>query len=206
MIRRPGLAVVLAAVGALASGCMAFSTAESPFHAGARNQGSWLEGGRANGPGNDNYFVGWVLEDFPETEYKARNYFTFDLTDACEAGGVILKVTRFTQTAPIAYKLFDVTTPADVLNAETAQDPAVFEDLGSGTSFGTFNVTPGDRAEVVSFPLNRAGVAAYNDARGGFFSIGGAAPDASLGEYLFGHSGESQGAQHLLAVCKDQPA
>lgn len=205
MIRRLGLPVVLMAVATLASGCMAFSTADSPFHAGVRNQGTWVNGGDANGPGNDNYLVGWVFENNPETENIARNYFTFDLTDACEAERVILRATRFSQTAPITYTLFDVTTPAGPLNAENAYDAAVFEDLGSGTSFGSFNVSPGDAAQVLSFPLNAAGVAAYNSARGGFYSIGGSAPDAEPGDYLFGFSGTSQGSQHLIAICRDQP-
>jgi hypothetical protein len=205
MIRRVGLLVLLITVGAVATGCMAFSTADSPFHQGVRNQGSWVEPGHASGPGNDNYLVGWVYEQDPFTDWNVRNYFTFDVTDACEAEQVILRATRFLQTAPITYALYDVSTSAGDLNVESGENHEIYADLGSGASFGTFNVPQGDDSDVLTFSLNSAGVAAFNAARGGFFSIGGAAPNASQGQYLFGASGFSQGVQHLIAVCADQP-
>ncbi len=198
---RLALLAVLMVIGASASGCMAFTTSDSPFHQGIRNQGSWRADGFGNGPGNDNYFTGWLVTSDPTEDVVVRNYFTFDLTDACAARAVTLRISRFDQTAPISYELHDVSTPAQALNAETGRDVSIYEDLGSGTSFGRFDIPEGDPSGVLTLPLNAAGVAAYNAARDGFFSIGGSAPQADPGEYVFGASGFSQGTQHLIAIC-----
>jgi hypothetical protein len=81
----------------------------------------------------------------------------------------------------------------------------IFDDLGSGTSFGSFPVPTGGASDVLSFPLNSAGVAAYNAARGGFFSIGGRTSEDAEGFedwYLFGGAQPPVGGtQQLVAAC-----
>jgi hypothetical protein len=59
------------------------------------------------------------------------------------------------------------------------------------------------RDEVLSFPLNAAGLAAISTARGGFFSIGGALSPSDNG-FLFGFSGNS-GTQELVITCGALP-
>jgi hypothetical protein len=176
-----------------------FSTSQSEFDPGVRNQG-WWSATDANVDNNDNYIVG----SYGGTSIF-RNFFTFDLSSACVASSVTLRLTRFGQTGPLTYTLFDVSTPATTLNANDGISATIFNDLGSGISFGSFPVAPGSVDEVLSFPLNAAGVAAFNAARGGFFSIGGSAvplprPDQDL--TLFASSNAPPvGTQELTVTC-----
>lgn len=142
-----------------------FTTAQSPFPGSLRNQG-WWSPTSSNHDVNPNYIAGSYDGD-------NRNFFSFDLSSACQATEVTLQLTRFRQTGSLTYSLFDVSTPAAVLNANNGTSQAIFDDLGSGTAFGSFPVDPGAETDILSFRLNPAGVAGFNAARGGFFSIGG---------------------------------
>jgi hypothetical protein len=168
-----------------------FSTSQSEFDPGVRNQGWWSANSVVlNSDSNDNYIV----------DSEQRNFFSFDLSSACQASGVTLQLTRFDQFGTLTYSLFDVSTAAATLNTNDGASPTIFEDLGSGTSFGSFPVAAGAETDVLSFTLNAAGVAAFNAARGGFFSIGGSVAGAS--GYLFGFSGPpASGTQQLVVTC-----
>jgi hypothetical protein len=95
--------------------------------------------------------------------------------------------------------VFDVSTPAATLNANEGTSQTIFDDLGTGTSFGSFPVADGAADDVLSFALNAAGVAAFNAARGGFFSTGGSSSEGAFG-YLFGFS-FGVGTQQLVVTC-----
>jgi len=178
-----------------------FTTSQSEFDPGVRNQG-WWSATFANGDDNPNYFAG-VVTVRPGEAHVLRNFLSFDLASACRPGAVTLQLTRFTQTQALTYLLFDVSTPAPVLNANDGTSAAIFGDLGSGTSFGGSSVAPGAPGDVLSFPLNAAGVAAFDAARGGFFSIGGStgAFEASPEDaFIYGNS-EVSGTQQLVVRC-----
>ena len=200
----------VAAVCALALGAPAaapaaitqtFTTSQSEFTPGVRNQG-WWNATFANGDDNDNYFAGVVTQAGP-TPVVLRNFFSFDLSSACRAATVTLQLTRFTQTRPLPYSLFDVSTPAPALNANNVVSPAIFADLGTGPAFGTFQVATGAPDDVLDFPLNVTGVTAFNAARGSFFSLGGsigALEGSSEDAFIFGNS-ERAGIQQLIVTC-----
>jgi hypothetical protein len=174
-----------------------FTTSQSEFDAGTRNQG-WWSPTLANQDSNDNYIVGNADPSFG----PARNFFSFNLASACPASKVTLQLTRFDQTGTLTYSLWDVSTPAATLNNNAGASPTIFDDLGSGTSFGSFAVADGAETDVLSFPLNPAGVAAFNAARGGFFSVGGQTPgETSPPSYIYGFSGGPNGTQQLVATC-----
>jgi len=174
-----------------------FATSQSAFDPGVRNQG-WWSPTFPNFAFNDNYVAGQPV-DLGGSLY--RNFFSFDLSSACPASSVTLQLTRFDQTGPLTYSLFDVSTPAATLNANEGTSQAIFDDLGSGTSFGSFPVADGGADDVLSFPLNAAGVAAFNAARGGFFSVGGKTPaEASFGNNIYGFSGPGAGGTQQLVV------
>lgn len=69
--------------------------------------------------------------------------------------------------------LFDFTGSISSLDNGTG-GTAAFNDLGTGTSFGTANVSTASNGAVVSFTLNSAGLAAFNNARGGQIAVGAA--------------------------------
>jgi hypothetical protein len=196
LTRRLALATILcttalAAPAAQAVTVQTFSTLQSPFTPGTRNQGWWspsIVPFRSNG----NYIVqAGFFHDF----------FSFDLASACAPVAATLRLTRFNQTAPLEFSLWDVSTPAATLNLARGPNQAIYDDLGSGTRFGGFPVATGAPTDVLSFRLNAAGVAAVGAARGGFFSIGGSSggPDT---QWLFGFSGPpASGVQELALTC-----
>jgi hypothetical protein len=184
------IVLAVAAPAADAATTQTFSTSQSQFTAGVRNQGWWST--TIPRSVSANYIVQPTF---------FRDFFTFDLRSACSAVGVTLHLTRFDQTGPLTYSLFDVATPAVALNTGTGLDRAIYDDLGSGTRFGTFPVAPGALTDVLSFALNGAGVSAFDAARGGFFSVGGSSDGPST-DYLYGFSGPpGSGVQQLAVTC-----
>ena len=173
-----------------------FHTSESQFLPGTDNQGWWSDTTDSR-DANDNYFVGRL------GTRRVRNFFTFDLSSL--SGRVIsatLEVRRYggRGQATETLGLFGVSTDPATLNHNVGRDSAIFDDLGSGTSYGTFTVsTSGSSSGTVSYPLNSDGVAAVEAAAGGFFSIGGALLSISgVGsQYLHGSS-SGTGIQRLV--------
>jgi hypothetical protein len=197
--------VALAVVGVVALPATAgavtvqtFTTSQNMFDEGVRNQG-WWSPTFANSDDNDNYVVGGGAV-IGRPEVTVRNFFTFDLSSACAAGAVELRLTRFDQFQSETFALFDVSTPTATLNNNAGTSQAIFDDLGSGTGFGSFPVPDGRASDVLRFPLNAAGVGAFNAARGGFFSIGGSIPNAAPTSHIFGAS-QGAGTQQLVVTC-----
>lgn len=206
LIALTGLLSLVAAAPAHAE-FLSFDTSQSPFTPGYDNQGYHRSTGNrvAN---NDNYLVGWV-----QTSIVYRNFFTFDLSDLDPALNVVsarLEVRRAgsypfgipnTQT----YQLFDVSTDAQTLNLTLLNDSAIFEDLGTGASYGTFDVPSGPSADTLTFNLNAAALTDIQAAAGGFFSIGGnidlTGKDLTQDQALFVGSGSgtaTNGIQRLV--------
>ena len=132
-----------------------------------------------------------------------RNYFTFVVpASTCRADTATLNVKRFDQTVSLTYTLHDVSTLPPVIWTPTVEPtPTVFNDLGTGVVYGHYAVplpNPPARNDILNFALNPAGVAAFNAARGGYFSVGGAASPTAGDEYLFGNSIDPQ---HLTIHC-----
>jgi len=130
-----------------------------------------------------------------------RNYFTFNLSSLA-AGTVTtsatLEITRAGQFAPVTIEFFDVSPSAATLNAKNASpSAAIYDDLGTGTSYGAFNVGTGDIHDVLSFSLNAAALTDIQSHAGTFFSVGGALQTPG---HLFSGSGQTA---HLVIQTAD---
>jgi hypothetical protein len=180
-----------------------FDTTQSPFTPGVKNQGWWSDT-RPNTDANENYFIG--LETI-QTDGLSRNFFTFDLSSLDLVGSVVtsavLELTRFgyvTASPSETIEFFDVSTAAATLNHNVGTSAAIFEDLGTGVSYGSFVVPSYSSSNVLTltFSLNQAALAAITSATGNFFSIGGTLQTIDeLREGLFGGSGFSPSIQRL---------
>jgi hypothetical protein len=160
------------------------STDMSQFDAGIDNQG-WWSATFGNSDTNDNYFTGFL-----SPADTLRDFFTFDIsgltpTDPVTSATLMLtKYTAASDTGAAAHSLtfFDVSTDPATLNMNDGVSAAIFTDLGSGASYGSFSVLVdniNDTVTVLSFLLNAAAVADINAALAGgatFFSVGGAGP------------------------------
>jgi hypothetical protein len=175
-----------------------FNTFETPFNAPDDNQGWWhsILGHSQNG----NYIVG------RESQFAIfHNFFTFDLSSLSDPiVAARLEIQRFSSNSldpTETYELFDVSTDAATLNAFGPANAAIFNDLGTGNSYGAFVLDIGaNPADLLSFPLNNTAVNDINAAAGGFFSVGGvvtSAPFFAFDQTLFGASGSS-GIQRLV--------
>jgi len=108
------------------------------------------------------------------------------------------------------FGLFDVSTDAVTLNNNVGTSLSIYDDLGSGVSYGEFEIlSEGLSTDVLSFELNAAAIADINAGKGGWFSIGGAllsfgSPVGSGTEGLFGSS-EDGGVQRLVLEVIPEP-
>lgn len=172
-------------------------TFKNPVGGLSNNQGWWNNKQTNPNPVNTNYFAGRQLGDESE---EFRNYFSFDLSGI--SGIVVsarLEVVRYLSREGAAYQLFDVSTSPEDLARRQIIDLDVFNDLGTGTSYGTFNIGAGEREDLLSFLLNDDALLDINASLGSFFSIGGvSANNVSL--FLFSHSG---GIQRLVLETED---
>jgi hypothetical protein len=194
-----------------AAGCevVAFDTSQSRFRPGLDNQGTAFgdaqdpDVGWWNGPLSAAYPVGFAWE----APFELRNYFTFDLASlaAGSATGavVVLRNGNDWSSGPGGlYRLRDVVTEADALNLRTARPQPVYTDLGTGPVYGAKRIIKATATgPVVRIRLNEAGVAAINEAAGGFFSVGGRltslTEDEQRGYSILWYSSSSYGVQRL---------
>jgi hypothetical protein len=180
------------------------STKDKPFKAGSPNQG-WWSATLDNWNGNANYAVG-IAEGV-----ELRDFFTFHL--ASVRSRVIfarLEISARTNDGdalggdPIeTLGLFDVSTPARRLNLNRGADEDIFTDLGSGVSYGSFEVDTLASPDVLSFRLNQKAIRDINRHRGQYFSVGGRLLSAEPGsgeQYLFGYTNETQSARLVMKV------
>jgi hypothetical protein len=142
---------------------------------------------------NQNYITGnFAVEN--------RSFFVFDLT------GVSSPITAATLNlfnpgiascclgyvspdSTETFALMDVSTPVTTLVA-TGTNPAIFNDLGSGTMFGSYVASAADNGTTISIALNAAGIAALNAALGSTIAFGGVLTTLSPlpNQYVFGFS------------------
>ena len=191
---------------ALASGSRAavIGGVAQPVTVNASASGWWDSTG-SHTASNSNYLVGQV---FP-TQY--RDFFAFNL-NAVNVPILSAQLNVFNPStgysSPLSsdtYSLFDVSTPISSLEATGGGQTSIFNDLGSGVSYGSQSITTANNGGNVSITLNAAGVAALNSDLGGQFAVGGALTSivGSDTQTLFGFSGLSPGAVQLVLTLAD---
>ena len=194
-----------------ASTTQTLTTADSQVTPGINNQGWWTpDSSNPNDNSNDNYFVGTCGDSCNGPGSRHRNFFTFDVSSL--TGTVVsatLKLQRFYGHGDPTerFGLFGVATPSVTLNQNNGTSQAIYDDLGSGPSFGAFDVsTSGSPNDVVSFALNARGIQGLENQRAGLgvFAIGGSLLSEDSGDdFLFGWSGAA--AQSLEVVTTTAP-
>ncbi|MEW4527898.1 hypothetical protein [Maioricimonas sp. JC845] len=163
---------------------MTLDTSQSSFTPGVKNQGWWSSSQTAQDD-NANYVV---AESY-------RSFFTFDISlVAGEVEEASLFLTRFSVSGEDAENVgfFDVSTEAATLNNNIGINLGIFDDLGTGSSYGVLTVAGpglGQREDVLELQLSAAAIADINASRGGFFSIGAKIlTDEGDGDFVFGGS------------------
>jgi hypothetical protein len=118
--------------------------------------------------------------DFCERPIVFHNFFMFDLGGLGPVSSATLRIPNDTTTTTGTYTVFDVSTPVSELTARTGPtDPnfeQIFDDLASGTPFGSIVLSPDSSGTITSIVFNAAGIAAINNSLGGQFAVGGDFP------------------------------
>ena len=179
------VASVLTAAMPAEADVIVFNTSDRPFTSGSDNQG-WWSATLQNVDANDNYFTGQTAGAGPAAAVT-RSFFTFDLSSLRLGKQMLVSATLelarygwpFGPDPRETVEFFDVSTAADVLNHNTGSSHAIFNDLGSGTSYGSFVVPEYDGSGLLqfvplSFALADSALLDIRAAAGGFSQSGGA--------------------------------
>lgn len=148
----------------------------------------WHANNSAHTTENDNTITGL----YTSTTYNS--YYVFPLTGF--AASVITAVTLEIELeaynsadASETVSLWDVTATSTAVET-TASDATIYNDLASGTTYGTFTATSAQVGSVLSVPLAAKAAMDATTKLGGDFVIG-AHLDATPGYVRFGHTGSS---------------
>lgn len=139
------------------------------------DSGTYTDFGRHR-PDNTNYVAGNCMDcDNGLPGVVFRNFFVFDtstLTGPITSG--ILRLRNGYVAAAGIYSVFDVSTAIDILRTEHTDAVGIYDDLGSGVSYGSAAVLTTDETgrTFVDVTLNADAIAAIN-ASNGLFALGG---------------------------------
>ena len=144
----------------------------------AFDSGWWASFGSHN-PNNPIYFAG-LVPGFAEL----RNFVAFDVPeDVTNLFNAELRLFNpasppgdgyFSADPTETFEVFDVVTPVPELVAGGDGRVDIFEDLGTGSSYGSRVVSADDNGTVVSIDLNQDAIDDIRAASGGQFATGGA--------------------------------
>ena len=169
-----------------------YSTAQSEFLSGTYNQGWWSSGPGHTSPfndNNDNHFTGLTYDGD-----TLRSFYTFDLSGLTGyVTNAVLSLRHSDQANTVNLSLWDVSTPADIVNRNGGLNLNIFNDLGSGKSYGSFVVPTGGFNRYFDLALNDQALQDINAAKG-FFTIGAS---VDPGQAIFGNSGEVDDVVYL---------
>lgn len=122
----------------------------------------------------DAYYAGWDFQEF-------RSFFVFDIEPLTEtATGAT--ITLWNPSAAYigldpseTFALWNVSTDVADLVANQEDAIAIFDDLGSGTQFGSIEISAADDGSYIVITLNAAAVSAINSlvGAGGAIAFGG---------------------------------
>ena len=155
----------------------------------AQNAG-WYSQTGLHTTGNTNYIAGNVQYSIGAMDYSFifHNFFIFDLGNINEPiTSATLQVHSYEIKGIGTYNLFDVLTPPDMLDINTADSVDTFEDLGIGTTFGSFDASPDKSFQTLQLTLNQSALNAINSAHG-LFAIGGSFSTNLNNSFIFGAS------------------
>ncbi|KIO50003.1 hypothetical protein SQ11_03675 [Nitrosospira sp. NpAV] len=151
------------------------TTTAGNFFVATSSSGWWNSEG-AHKQINTNYIAG-VARGCCGSDANFNNFFTFDLsnvTGSVLSASLTLNSWDIVGPGPLDYSLFDITSPLPEVRATaTGNDLSIYNDLMSGSIYGSFSYTEADENKLRSIVLNSIGISALNGALGGEFGIGG---------------------------------
>jgi hypothetical protein len=186
----------------------------STFLIDATDSGQYSSEGD-HAPGNFNYVTGNTSD-----RLQRRNFFVFALPATLET--ILSAELRLTNPGPPnpgyqsdnsseTYVLRDVSTSITNLMAGGSGLTAIYQDLGTGTTYGSVVVSAASNGTIVTITLNESFIsAAQAIGGGGFIALGGALStldsDPKTTEFVFGFTGASLSQSKLALTTIPEPA
>lgn len=178
------------------------STSDAPIEGTISNQGWWADVAVNANTSNVSPFLGTTNNS------DHRNFFTFfvpsSLSGSQIASATLLQgrgVSSPDNETEETIGLFDVTTNPTTLNHNEGLNLSIWNDLGSGASYGQFIVPgSGPNTTVLELPLNSTGRSELTAHIGSYFSIGGSLLSNNLDDFLFGGNVGGTAALRLVVV------
>ncbi len=138
----------------------------------------WYNGHTGAGSPGTAYANSYAVGGWSGANYIVfRNFFVFDLpdgqTDFTSAWLQLYNESYTSQNSFEGYSLYDVSTPSSNILAGTG-GIGVYNDLGTGTSYGNYNVTAATAGQWINIPLNTNFINSANASNGGLLALGGA--------------------------------
>lgn len=138
----------------------------------------WYSDSGVHNSDNSNYSAGTFSDDNGTTLW--HNFFVFDLpslSGTATSASLIFNVGLtnngdFTSTSG-TYTLYNVSTPIETLLAPSTTDVDIYDDLGSGSAYGSITVDTNDANMQIIINLNSAALTAITSSFGGNFALGG---------------------------------
>lgn len=173
----------------------------------AYDSGWYLDTG-FHDPTNENYLAGRCPSCEPAGDH--RNFFAFDLSSVTHK----IQHAKLRIYNPLAgydspdasetWTVYNVwTTIASLLDGSTGL--AAYNDLGSGSSYGSVTVTSASNDSYVEVTLNESGISQINGSVGGTLALGGAL--TTLGgpaqQFMFGFTSLPSDAELILTGFQD---
>ena len=130
---------------------------------------------------HQNTYTGLATDDPYITDAReiCRSFFVFDLRNvALPVSSAELRMSingYFSNMPSEILDIYDVSTSATDFNHTYPQNSsglAIFDDLGSGNSYGSFTVLSSDNGKVLDIPLNSQAVSNINASPDGFIVFG----------------------------------
>ena len=178
-LKHAAVAALMVASSMAQAAVITYSTAQSEFDSGVLNQG-WWSATQSNTDNNDNHYTGLIGSD------SLRSFYTFDLSQLVgTVTSATLRIQRGNQDGNVNVKLNDVSTAASVVNNNFGVSSSIFNDLGTGNSYGSFQVSNGSFSTYLSFDLNAQALIDINAATT-FFTIGAM---VNPNQYIFSSTG-----------------
>ena len=216
------LALVLLLKAAALGDTVTFTTQNSVV-SGKRNQG-WYSPTKSHDPSNPIYVTGNAGSiGGPYAQY--RSFFTFNLTSlTANVVSAQFQLTRFGSVGrettdrngvPIndtnsgvsqQLSVWDVATGATLLNTASGINQAIYDDLGSGTLFGTYTEAQHwDPDGVLTINLDAAAIATINRTHGAISFGLSLNADTTQNDNIFGNTGGAYNGTQALVLTTAVP-
>jgi len=189
------ISLVLVTVASASTSMAIFAFTYSPYQLGdvelQTNSGNtvstltgWYDITGMHGAGNPDYIVGLCGsgDSCNGGNDVFNNFFVFNVPAGTSTSATISAYLPnpgnglsafYCNCTSLTYQLWDVTTPVGQVMASNSGRVDIYNDLGSGTFFGSAVVTSGDQGTQILINLDAAGLASLNASAGGLWAVGG---------------------------------